>query len=84
MKVRQGLIVLAVLTALSGCTATQRIAGGAKALANCDYPQWVEYRPYYAGAIVQFKEKYYIATHENPGYIPTVSTYYWHPHNCAK
>ena len=44
---------------------------------SCAYPAWVEYQHYPAGSIVTYDGNLYKATYENPGYIPTVSTYYW-------
>ncbi|MEU0881475.1 chitinase, partial [Lentzea sp. NPDC005914] len=37
---------------------------------------------YATGAIVKFEGNFYIAEHDNPGYSPTVSTWYWDPYNC--
>jgi predicted chitinase len=43
---------------------------------------WVGGMTYAAGAIVSFQGAYYIAEHENPGYDPVVSTYFWAPYDC--
>ncbi|MEU3642609.1 chitinase [Lentzea sp. NPDC034063] len=43
---------------------------------------WVAGRQYYTGNIVRFNGSYYIAEHDNPGYDPTISTWFWEPHNC--
>lgn len=49
----------------------------------CDYPNWVAGQWYNAGAIVRYTNGlYYIAEHGNPGYDPTISTWYWDPYNC--
>ncbi len=45
----------------------------------CNYPAWVQGKQYYTGNIVLYNGSPYIATHDNPGYIPTVSTYFWSP-----
>ncbi|MFS8066798.1 MAG: glycoside hydrolase family 18 protein, partial [Byssovorax sp.] len=45
----------------------------------CNYPAWVQSKQYYTGNIVIYNGSPYIATHDNPGYIPTVSTYFWSP-----
>nr|WP_184922600.1 glycoside hydrolase family 19 protein [Saccharothrix ecbatanensis] len=51
---------------------------------SCDYPAWVQGRWYTAGSIVRFTDgKHYIAEHDNPGYDPTISTWYWNPHTCG-
>ncbi|WP_033441568.1 glycoside hydrolase family 19 protein [Saccharothrix sp. NRRL B-16314] len=51
---------------------------------SCDYPVWVQGKWYTAGNIVRYTDgKYYIAEHDNPGYDPTISTWYWNPHTCG-
>lgn len=42
---------------------------------QCD--AWVEGQYYNAGDIVSYQGGYYKATNANPGYIPTVSTWFW-------
>ena len=42
-------------------------------------PAWVEGRQYNVGDKVTYLGGYYIAEYANPGYIPTVSTYFWEP-----
>ncbi|SDP04904.1 Predicted chitinase [Lentzea jiangxiensis] len=44
---------------------------------------WVAGRQYYTGNIVRYNGSHYIAEHDNPGYDPTVSTWFWEPHNCG-
>ncbi|WP_437581638.1 glycosyl hydrolase family 18 protein [Sorangium sp. So ce887] len=46
----------------------------------CSYPQWTEGAWYDEGAVVSYEGSAYIAEHGNPGYIPTVSTYFWEPY----
>lgn len=48
---------------------------------NC--PAWSQGTPYEAGDLVQYQGGYYIAAHANPGYSPTISTYFWHPTSAA-
>lgn len=43
---------------------------------------WVNGKTYKAGTIVSYKTKYYIATNSNPGYNPTISTWYWSLYSC--
>jgi predicted chitinase/chitodextrinase len=51
---------------------------------TCDYPNWVAGQSYTAGAIVRYTNGlYYQATHDNPGYDPTISTWYWSPYTCT-
>jgi chitinase len=51
---------------------------------NCDHPNWVAGRFYAAGSIVRYTDgRYYRAEHDNPGYDPVVSTWYWEPYTCG-
>ena len=51
---------------------------------GCSYPAWAAGTSYTAGAIVQYSNGlYYQATHDNPGYDPTISTWYWSPYSCG-
>jgi hypothetical protein len=43
-------------------------------------PQWVQGKQYAAGFIVSYEGRTYRAKAANPGYVPTVSTYYWEPY----
>lgn len=49
---------------------------------TCSYPDWVAGQSYATGAIVRYPSngQYYQATHDNPGYDPTISTWYWSPY----
>ncbi|WP_316784057.1 glycoside hydrolase family 19 protein [Streptomyces sasae] len=60
-------------------------SGGGGTGGTCDYPAWVAGQSYTTGAIVQYTPngRYYIATHDNPGYDPTISTWYWSPYTCT-
>lgn len=59
--------------------------GGGGQTGNCAYPQWAAGTNYVAGDIVQYPAngQYYQATHDNPGYDPTISTWYWSPYTCG-
>ncbi|RSM64865.1 chitinase [Kibdelosporangium aridum] len=51
---------------------------------NCNYPNWVAGQFYAAGSIVKYTDgRYYIAEHDNPGYDPVISTWYWEPYTCG-
>jgi len=51
---------------------------------TCDYPNWVAGQNYVTGAIVRYTNGlYYQATHDNPGYDPTISTWFWSPYSCS-
>ncbi|MFB9181599.1 glycoside hydrolase family 19 protein [Dactylosporangium sucinum] len=50
----------------------------------CSFPAWVQGRNYVTGDIVKFTDgKFYIAEHDNPGYSPVISTWYWDPYACT-
>ena len=56
----------------------------APSLSTCNFPNWVVNQQYAAGSIVKYTDgKFYIAKFENPGYNPTISTYYWAPYACS-
>src|SRR5690242_17996891 len=51
---------------------------------GCNYPNWVAGQYYAVGVIVRYTNGlYYQATHENPGYDPTISTWFWSPYSCT-
>ncbi len=52
---------------------------------SCNYPAWQAGTNYSTGAIVQYPPngQYYQATHDNPGYDPTISTWFWSPYSCS-
>lgn len=57
-------------------------ASGSTSLEPCNYPTWVPKQPYVKGDKVVYLGKGYIATDDNPGYDPTVSTFFWSPAMC--
>ena len=58
-------------------------AAGASAAACSSYPNWTAGKSYVTGDIVRYTDgKAYIAEHDNPGYDPTISTWYWDPYSC--
>ncbi|HEX4223471.1 MAG TPA: glycoside hydrolase family 19 protein [Pseudonocardiaceae bacterium] len=60
-------------------------SGGGGGTGSCSYPQWAAGTNYVTGDIVQYPAngQYYQATHDNPGYDPTISTWYWSPYTCG-
>ncbi|WP_433262856.1 glycoside hydrolase family 19 protein [Actinosynnema sp. CS-041913] len=63
--------------------ADQGVCGGSTTPppTSCNHPAWVQGQFYAAGSIVRYTDgKSYIAEHDNPGYDPTVSTWYWDPY----
>ncbi|WP_405588112.1 glycoside hydrolase family 19 protein [Streptomyces sp. NBC_01092] len=74
---------LASLLALVGIL-TLAPASPAAAAGACDTaPGWAAGAWYPAGTVVRFNGGFYIAEHDNPGYDPTISTWYWDPFNCG-
>ncbi|MER6693280.1 glycoside hydrolase family 19 protein [Streptomyces minutiscleroticus] len=58
-------------------------ASAAAAAACSSYSSWVAGQWYAAGSIVRYTDgKAYVAEHDNPGYDPTISTWYWEPYAC--
>jgi predicted chitinase/chitodextrinase len=52
---------------------------------SCSYPDWQPQHNYAAGSIVRYPANgnYYKASHENPGYDPTISTWFWDQFSCS-
>jgi hypothetical protein len=74
-----------------GAAGGQPVSGGSPAAGAggspthgtpCGKP-WVAGTTYAAGDIVQFQGRYFVAEHENPGYDPLISTYFWEPYTCG-
>ncbi|MGW5329382.1 glycoside hydrolase family 19 protein [Streptomyces sp. NPDC004014] len=58
-------------------------ATGASAASCSSYPNWTAGKAYVTGDIVRYTDgKTYIAEHDNPGYDPTISTWFWDPYAC--
>ncbi|MFG2085137.1 MULTISPECIES: hypothetical protein [unclassified Spirillospora] len=58
-------------------------AAPATAAAACNAPDWVAGQWYPVGSIVRYTDgNHYIAVHENPGYDPVISHWFWDPHTC--
>jgi len=77
--------IAAVLTALVLGSLTPVVfpAAGASAASCSSYPNWVAGQSYVTGQIVRYTDgKAYIAEHDNPGYDPVISTWYWEPYAC--
>ncbi|MEV6866970.1 glycoside hydrolase family 19 protein [Streptosporangium subroseum] len=67
--------------------ADQGVCGGGTTpppTSGCSYPNWVAGRAYVTGNIVKYTDgRFYIAEHDNPGYDPVISTWYWEPYTCG-
>ncbi|MET9053103.1 glycoside hydrolase family 19 protein [Streptomyces rhizosphaericola] len=78
-------MALLLATGLAVAFAPAISAAPAKAAASlCDTARnWQAGTWYTAGTVVRFNGSYYIAEHDNPGYDPTISTWYWDPYSCG-
>jgi len=67
------------------CSGGSSGGGSGGGTSSCNYPAWVAGQSYSVGAIVLYTAngQYYIATNANPGYDPTISTWYWSPYTCS-
>ena len=51
---------------------------------TCSYPAWAAGHNYVTGDVVRYTDgNLYVAEHDNPGYDPTISTWYWDPYTCS-
>ncbi|MFF8960502.1 chitinase [Streptomyces sp. NPDC014894] len=85
LKQRMKSVLVAVLAA-AGLAAASLIPTATPAAADecTTAPNWRQGANYVPGDIVKYTDgKYYIAEHANPGYDPTVSTWFWNPHTCS-
>ncbi|MEU3275983.1 glycoside hydrolase family 19 protein [Streptomyces antibioticus] len=75
----------ALLAAVAVATAVPVLTTATEAsAASCSsYPSWQAGRSYVTGDIVRYTDgKAYIAEHDNPGYDPIISTWFWDPYAC--
>ncbi|WP_231379783.1 glycosyl hydrolase family 18 protein [Polaromonas sp. CG_9.11] len=64
-------------------TAAAAPAQAAAVAGTCSAAGWSQGKQYAAGSIVSYPDrKLYIAKFANPGYNPTISTYYWSQYVC--
>ncbi|MFI0774369.1 glycoside hydrolase family 19 protein [Streptomyces sp. NPDC021212] len=74
----------ALLFGMPMASASADAAGTADSRAACSYPNWVAGKWYVTGDIVRYTDgRYYRAEHDNPGYDPVISTWYWEPYDCG-
>ncbi len=69
-------------TSTAGTPATGGTGGTGTVGMPCG-PEWMAGSAYAEGDIVKYQGSYYVAEHENPGYDPLISTYFWEPYSCA-
>ncbi|MGP2436148.1 glycoside hydrolase family 19 protein [Streptomyces sp. JW3] len=80
---RRRISAAVAVLALAGAVPVLMPATQASAAACSSYPSWVAGKSYAAGDIVRYTDgKAYIAEYANPGYDPTISTWYWEPYGC--
>lgn len=61
----------------------QGACGGGTSGPGCSAPDWTAGQWYPVGSVVRYTDgKYYIAVHENPGYDPVISNWFWDPYAC--
>ncbi|MGW3851943.1 glycoside hydrolase family 19 protein [Streptomyces fagopyri] len=80
-KLRLSALLAAIVV---GTSAPALLPAASASAASCSsYPNWVAGTSYAAGNIVRYTDgKAYIAEHDNPGYDPVISTWYWEPYAC--
>jgi|GEM_PF-1636983 len=72
------------MVASGGASSAGTSAGGTSSVVPaCTFPNWVAMMPYSTGDKVLYNGAGYIATMDNPGYDPTISTYFWSPFPCT-
>ncbi|MCS7476402.1 chitinase [Umezawaea endophytica] len=83
LRIIAAFAAVACATALAVVLPTSATATSSVSAAACDYPSWVAGRNYVTGNIVKYTDgKFYIAEHDNPGYDPIISTWFWDPFAC--
>ncbi|MFI1287789.1 glycoside hydrolase family 19 protein [Streptomyces sp. NPDC020792] len=80
---RRRISAVVAALALSAAVPVLVPTSSASAATCSSYPSWVAGKAYVTGDIVRYTDgKAYIAEHDNPGYDPVISTWYWEPYNC--
>ncbi|MGW4033229.1 glycoside hydrolase family 19 protein [Streptomyces sp. NPDC004838] len=77
---------LVAFLAAGGLAASSLLPTAAPAAADActTAPTWRAGTNYVTGNVVKYTDgKYYIAEHDNPGYDPTISTWFWDPYTCG-
>lgn len=74
----------AATTTTKASTTTTKAVTTTTAVTSCNYANWVSGQNYLTGNIVRYAANgnYYRASHDNPGYNPTISTWYWDSYAC--
>ncbi|WP_328992030.1 chitinase [Kribbella sp. NBC_01245] len=83
---RRAILLIAALTALVVPVASRPGPAAAEPAGTtaCSFSTWTQGQWYVTGSVVKYTNGlYYIAEHDNPGYDPTISTWYWEPYDCG-
>ncbi|MEJ8636568.1 chitinase [Streptomyces sp. NPDC006475] len=84
IKVWLAAIVAGVGIAAVGLAPSATAAPTAAADACTSAPSWQAGAWYTTGNVVKYTDgRYYIAEHDNPGYDPIISTWFWEPYTCS-
>ncbi|MEU7039585.1 glycoside hydrolase family 19 protein [Streptomyces varsoviensis] len=76
-------LAVAAPSAIAAPTASEA-ASSPTTVASCNYTTWTAGKSYVTGDIVKYTNgNFYRATHDNPGYDPVISTWFWEPYNCG-
>lgn len=75
-----------LVLALAGCGGEVAVEGAAveEAVRACNATAWRAGAWFRAGDVVTFNGAAYVAEHDNPGYDPTISTWFWDPTSCNR
>nr|WP_279571286.1 glycoside hydrolase family 19 protein [Streptomyces hainanensis] len=76
------LMTMLLAAGLAGVMVPASAAPAPRAASCATATDWRAGTWYPAGSIVRYNGAYYIAEHDNPGYDPTISTWYWDPYSC--
>ncbi|HVK72770.1 MAG TPA: hypothetical protein VM734_05595, partial [Kofleriaceae bacterium] len=70
---------------MSACVEPETESGTEYQELSCPGTTWAAGTPYRVGDVVRYPAngQYYLAVHENPGYDPTISTWFWEPTSCS-
>jgi predicted chitinase len=76
---------MALVGCLGGQPSDEPDVDNDSAAVTCNYAGWQRGASYRTGDIVMYNGSPYIAEHDNPGYDPTISTWFWEPYasNCS-
>ncbi|MGP4004479.1 glycoside hydrolase family 19 protein [Streptomyces sp. 8N706] len=83
-RMRTSLTAAVFAAALSVAAPAATASASASSASSCAYTVWTAGKPYVTGDIVQYTDgNFYRAEHDNPGYDPVISTWYWEPYDCG-